>query len=187
MQHESCNWRHTFTFSLPVTQWRDPNTNTTSNWRDSMIFYQWRQCDCGVVRVCKNKIVQCSFVFSTMQQTYGTSNSSSTPYMNTAASSLYNTSTYPYSSLSAARTLNQSCKGSSAYLPSPYSSPSSPFQAAGHSPQSGQYAPYSGYNAPGTSFAQGFSTQVNLVLEFCFDEERETVLHMLMYMVFFRA
>ncbi|KAK4885756.1 hypothetical protein RN001_002027 [Aquatica leii] len=94
--------------------------------------------------------------YNSMQQAYGTSNATAATYMN--SSNFYNTSTYPYSSLSSARSLNQVCKTSAGYLSSPYSSPASPFQTTGHS-QTGQYSPYAGYNTPGTSFAQSFSTQ----------------------------
>lgn len=97
-----------------------------------------------------------------MQQVYGTSSpaaAAAASYVS-PASSFYNTPSYPYPSLSSTRSLNPSCKSSSAYLSSPYSSPASPFQTASHS-QTSQYSAYASYNTPGTSsFAQSFSTQV---------------------------
>ncbi|RZC39229.1 eyes absent -like 2, partial [Asbolus verrucosus] len=95
--------------------------------------------------------------YNSMQQAYGTTNSATSSYMN-PASSFYNASSYPYPSLSSSRGLNPSCKASSGYIASPYSSPASPFQSAGH--QSSQYPPYASYTAPASStFAQGFSAQ----------------------------
>ncbi|XP_025831119.1 eyes absent homolog 2 isoform X2 [Agrilus planipennis] len=109
--------------------------------------------------------------YNSMQQAYAAAPPPSAPvaaaasYMNSAASSFYNTSSYPYSSLSSARALNQACKGTPpSYLSSPYSSTATPFQsataAAGHSQSTHQYtSTYAGYNAAGASFAQGFPTQ----------------------------
>ncbi|XP_063907929.1 eyes absent homolog 2-like isoform X2 [Zophobas morio] len=92
--------------------------------------------------------------YNSMQQAYGTTNSATSSYMN--PSSFYNASSYPYSSLGSSRGLNPSCKASSGYIASPYSSPASPFQGSGQ----GQYSPYASYTAPGSStFAQGFSAQ----------------------------
>ena len=95
-----------------------------------------------------------------MQQAYGTTNAAAAAsYMNTA-SSFYNSSSYPYSSIGPSRTLNSAMKTSSSYLASPYSSPTSPFQAPAHS-QTAQYASYSNYGTPGSSsFTQGFGAQV---------------------------
>lgn len=107
-----------------------------------------------------------------MQQAYGSSNASAATYMN--SSNFYNASTYPYSPLSSARTLNQACKTSAGYLSSAYTSPASPFQSAGHS-QGSQYSPYTGYNTPGTSFAQGFTSQV---------KAKKSIVNFLQYLLF---
>lgn len=98
-----------------------------------------------------------------MQQTYGTS-ASTQPYMN-SASTFYNPSSYAYSTLSTTRGLNPACKANTGYLSSPYSSPASPFQSAGHS-QAAQYPSYATYGTAGSSsFAQGFtSAQVHYFL-----------------------
>lgn len=94
-----------------------------------------------------------------MQQTYGSSNPATASYMN-SATSFYNPSSYPYSSLNTSRGLNSACKANTGYLSSPYSSPASPFQAAGHS-QTTQYPAYTTYGTPGSSsFTQGFTAQV---------------------------
>lgn len=93
-----------------------------------------------------------------MQQAYGTTNSATSSYIN-PASSFYNASSYPYPSLGSSRGLNPSCKASSGYITSPYSSPASPFQTSG---QPSQYSPYASYTTPASStFAQGFSAQVS--------------------------
>lgn len=94
-----------------------------------------------------------------MQQSYGSSNAATPTYMN-SASTFYNPSSYAYSTLSTTRGLNPACKANSSYLSSPYSSPASPFQAAGHS-QAAQYSTYAAYGTAGSSsFGQGFTTQV---------------------------
>ncbi|XP_065167004.1 eyes absent homolog 2 isoform X2 [Atheta coriaria] len=96
--------------------------------------------------------------YNSMQQTYGTSSpTAASPYMNTMASPFYNSSSYPYTPLSTGRGLNPSCKTATSYLSSPYSSPASPFQAAG---QCGQYSHYTGYSStPASTFSQGFPAQ----------------------------
>lgn len=92
--------------------------------------------------------------YNSMQQAYGTTNSAAAAAASYMNSTFYNTSAYPYSSLSTSRGLNSTCKGSSGYIASPYSSPSTPFQSTA---QSGQYSPYASYSSPSTSgFAQGF-------------------------------
>ncbi|XP_068893134.1 eyes absent homolog 2 isoform X2 [Tenebrio molitor] len=94
--------------------------------------------------------------YNSMQQAYGTTNSATSSYIN-PASSFYNASSYPYPSLGSSRGLNPSCKASSGYITSPYSSPASPFQTSG---QPSQYSPYASYTTPASStFAQGFSAQ----------------------------
>lgn len=90
-----------------------------------------------------------------MQQAYSSSNAAAS-YMNSAPS-FYNTSSYPYTPLSATRSLNPACKASTGYLSSPYSTPTSPFQSSGHT-QVPQYGSYGGYGSAGAgTFAQGFS------------------------------
>lgn len=100
--------------------------------------------------------------YNTMQQAYNTSNAAAATYMN-SASSFYNAPSYPYSSLSSTRSLNPACKASTAYLSSPYTTPTSPFQSTGHS-QVPQYPTYGGYGAAGAAgaFAQTFS-QVRII------------------------
>ncbi|KAG5880643.1 hypothetical protein JTB14_015620 [Gonioctena quinquepunctata] len=93
--------------------------------------------------------------YNSMQPGYG-STGSATPYIN-SASSFYNASSYPYSSLNSSRALNPACKVSAGYIASSYSSPASPFNTTG---QSSQYPSYAAYTAPGaSSFTQGFSAQ----------------------------
>lgn len=104
--------------------------------------------------------IKLEFFFS-MQQVYGTSSPAAAASYVSPASSFYNTTSYPYPSLSSTRSLNPSCKSGSGYLSSPYSSPASPFQSASHPQTSSQYSAYASYNTPGTStFAQGFCSQV---------------------------
>lgn len=104
------------------------------------------------------------FIRSSMQQSYGTTNATAPTYMNTAASTFYNPSSYAYSTLSTSRGLNPACKANTGYLSSPYSSPASPFQSAGHS-QAAQYPTYASYGTPSSSsFAQGFTAQVQIII-----------------------